>query len=136
MMHDGATRKLKRSDPRPPGLEFFERFQATLVVVEGGAAGSEFPLERARVSIGRGPEVDLAFEDDAMSKEHAVLELADGSFRLRDLASTNGVLLNGSPTLAAELKHGDRIQLGAHTFQFLLEEREREPRTFVLSDSN
>ena len=69
-----------------------------------------------------------------MSKEHATLEFVSGSFRLRDLGSMNGVRLNGTEVKAAEIESGDRFQLGDHEFQFVLEQSEKAPRTWVLSD--
>jgi pSer/pThr/pTyr-binding forkhead associated (FHA) protein len=70
-----------------------------------------------------------------MSKEHAALEFANGGIRLRDLGSMNGTRLNDSEVRAADLKNGDRIQLGEHAFQFVLEKRAKQPRTYVLPDA-
>jgi len=133
-MHDGRTRKLKRSEIGAGEGDFFSRHRATLVLVAGPGAGSEFALERERVCVGRGEETDLRFDDAAMSREHAALERSGEGFRIRDLASSNGVRVNGSTVLVADLKHGDRIELGEHRFQFLLEERVREPSAYALSE--
>ena len=76
-----------------------------------------------------------SIDDEAMSKNHAVFEFSDSSYRIRDLASTNGTLLNGSEIRIAELKHGDRIQMGEHVFQLVLEKRESCPRTYMLPDA-
>ena len=132
-MQDGHTRKLTRSEPPSP-QDFFRRFRACLVVVEGPEAGTEYPLDRESICIGRGPSADLRLDDAAMSQEHAALELTEEGFRLRDLASTNGVQVNGSPVLATELKHGDRLQLGEHQFQFLVEKRHAGPRAYLVCD--
>jgi hypothetical protein len=88
-----------------------------------------FPLRGAEVSIGRThapdqpPDINLAGspEDPAVSHRHAVLERQqDGSYKLRDLGSTNGTTLNDDPTpvstdVAAPLADGDRIRVGAWT---------------------
>ncbi len=132
-MQDGRTRRLAQSEEPAQELDFFRCFQASLVTLSGTTAGNEYPLDRTPITVGRGPEVDLAFDDAAMSREHAALELVEDQFRIRDLASTNGVLVNGSPTLVGELKHGDRLQIGEHSFQYLVEERRREPKTYDLS---
>jgi pSer/pThr/pTyr-binding forkhead associated (FHA) protein len=124
---------LARSEEPAQEPDFFRRFQATLVTLSGTTAGNEYPLTRTPVTVGRGPDVDLAFDDAAMSREHAALELMDDHFRVRDLASTNGLMVNGSPALVAELKHGDRLQIGEHSFQYLVEERRREPKAYDLS---
>jgi pSer/pThr/pTyr-binding forkhead associated (FHA) protein len=70
-----------------------------------------------------------------MSKEHAALEFSGGGIRLRDLGSMNGLRVNGGATKVADLKNGDRFQIGEHEFQFVLEQRRRQPRTYVLPDA-
>ena len=134
-MRDGLTQKLAVGEGDVAFVRFLAQFRASLVVLEGGVAGAEHEIERPCTRIGRGPDVDLAFPDPAMSKEHASLEWADGGLRLRDLGSMNGVRVNGAAVQVAELKHGDRFQLGEHVFQLVLEQRRREPRAYVLPDA-
>ena len=129
-MSDCTTCKIQRRGDKDPESAFLARVRVTIVQVSGGAAGSEHRLMSARLTLGRGPDVDLAFDDPAMSREHAALELADEAYRLLDLGSTNGVLVNGAPVTAADLKHGDRFQLGDHVFQYVLEETEHAPPEF------
>lgn len=130
-MNDGDTRKLDRSEVG--GELFLTRFRASLVVVEGRAVGSEYTLDGASCTIGRGPGVDIALADESMSRQHAAFEAGRDGFKVRDLGSTNGLGVNGSPVTAADLKHGDRIRLGEHTLQYVVEERERVG-TYDLSD--
>jgi pSer/pThr/pTyr-binding forkhead associated (FHA) protein len=133
-MRDGRTRKLAVGERRAGFTRFLAKFRATLAVVEGGAAGMEIEIENPQITLGRGPGVDLALPDPAMSKQHACVEWAGGGLRVRDLGSTNGVRVNGAAVQIAELKHGDRFQLGEHAFQLVLEQRRREPRTYVLPE--
>jgi hypothetical protein len=102
----------------PQGLEF-----------PGDYAERRFPLTGDEVKIGRthapadAPDINLAEapEDPAISHLHAVLERQeDGSYKLRDLGSTNGTTLNDDPTpvsadVGAPLADGDRIRIGAWT---------------------
>lgn len=129
-MTDGATRRIESSGAGDNS--FLARYRASLVVLTGDAAGTEYELESERTVIGRGPGVDLAFDDTAMSRQHAALELGPRGFKLQDLGSTNGVFVNDSEAQVADLKHGDRFQLGEHSFQFVLEKRERGPRAYTL----
>jgi pSer/pThr/pTyr-binding forkhead associated (FHA) protein len=122
-MQDGHTRKLDRSELNQ-GL-FLARNRATLVVVEGTAVGAEHVLDQPSLAIGRGPGVDITFADESMSKQHVAIELGGEGYRIRDMGSTNGMLINGSKSAAADLKHGDRIQIGEHTLQYMVEEKER-----------
>jgi pSer/pThr/pTyr-binding forkhead associated (FHA) protein len=134
-MRDGRTRKLEVGERQPDFTRFLAETRAAIVVLEGPAAGSETEIENPRLTIGRGPGVDLAFPDPAMSKQHACIEWGSRSLRLRDLGSTNGVRVNGAEVQVSELKHGDRFQLGGHVFQLVLEPRRREPRAYVLPDA-
>ena len=134
-MGNTHTRKLEIPPWEANFLDFLEANRAALVVLSGEAAGSEFRLDQPKVCLGRGPDVDLAFDDSAMSREHAILEFSDGSFKIRDLGSTNGTQVNDEMTKAAELEHGDRIRIGELVVQFILEKLELKPKTYVLPDA-
>ena len=134
-MRDGFTRKLEASPASSPGFaEWLAGWRATIVVLSGDAAGTEFEIDAPSASLGRGAEATWAMQDDSMSKEHAVLEFSGDGMRLRDLGSMNGMMVNGAEVKAADLKHGDRFQLGESSFQFVLEERSRSPKTYVVED--
>ncbi len=122
-MNHGKTRKLVRSQVEQS--LFLARNRASLVVIEGRASGTEYVIEDPSITMGRGPGVDLVFADDAMSRRHAALELGGEGFAVRDMGSTNGIKVNGSRVTAADLKHGDRIEMGEHVLQYILERRER-----------
>lgn len=133
-MDRAHTRKID-SMPRHRSLQgFLEAHRVALVVLSGPEAGSEHQIDRDKLSIGRGPGVDLAFDDNAMSREHAVIEFSDGEYRIRDLASTNGVVHNGATVPAASLAHGDRLQLGEHGFQYICEDVPVAPEVYVVED--
>jgi pSer/pThr/pTyr-binding forkhead associated (FHA) protein len=131
-MRDGKTRKLEIEEHHASFEAFVESKRAVVVVLSGEAAGSEYEIQKPNVSVGRSDPSDWVFEDDTLSREHAALEFVEGGIRLRDLGSMNGVVLNGSPTKSATLKNGDRFELGKHQFQFVLEERRRGPKTYVV----
>jgi pSer/pThr/pTyr-binding forkhead associated (FHA) protein len=121
-MHDGHTRPITRSDVT--SAMFLAHNQASLVVVEGEAAGSEYMLTSDSYVIGRNKSADMSFNDDAMSGNHAAIELASDGYKVRDMGSTNGTLVNGSKVAQADLKHGDKITVGEHTLQYLVEKKE------------
>lgn len=133
-MRDGATRQIASAGSGSGARGFFGRFRASIVILSGGASGSEYLLDQSQVSLGRGPGVDLAFDDAAMSREHAVVEFYGESFRIRDLGSTNGVTVNGSSVQVCKLKHGDRFDLGEHRFQYVIEKRESQGREYLLPE--
>jgi len=135
-MRDGYTRKsLESSSHRTSFADFIEAWSASLIVLSGGLQGTDYPIEHASTLIGRGPGVDIAFDDETLSRQHASIEFAAGGLRLRDLGSLNGVSINGGVVKSGELKHGDRFQLGDLAFQLILEERPREPKIHYIEDA-
>ena len=83
----------------------------------------EYVLDQRRVSLGRGPGVDLALDDDSLSGEHAVLEFADGGFHLRSLTDSGETRVNGGPVKTSPLKPGDRFELGGLSFSYSVKPR-------------
>jgi pSer/pThr/pTyr-binding forkhead associated (FHA) protein len=132
-MNDGRTRKLELKDLGQRG-GFLATHSAMLVIAAGPLGGSEFLLEKERVTLGRGPGVDLPLDDASVSHQHAALELAGAGFRVRDLGSTNGLRVNGSRVSSADLKHGDRLEIGALAFRYVVETRLRTPTHHVSED--
>jgi len=132
-MRDGFTEKLKTMPQGTDRQAFFEAYRAKLIALTGRHAGMEYDLDRDCVTMGRGPGVDLAFDDPAMSRQHAAVDFSDGGFRIRDLGSTNGLRINGSRVQAEEIKHGDRLEVGTQVFQLVIEEREAAPNTYELT---
>lgn len=131
-MRDGRTLVVQGTGEESKQSSSPHGARATLTILSGARAGQELILEKPRTIVGRGPGVDIAIDDSAMSRQHMAVELLDGQFQVRDLGSTNGLMLNGRVVAAAELQDGDRLKAGKHEFQFLLEERRRRPQTYVL----
>lgn len=133
-MRDGRTRKIASQPREGAPEEILAKHRVSLVVLAGASPGDEIVIREERTIVGRGPAVDFAVADAAMSRQHFALELGGNEVRVRDLGSTNGITLNGKTVEAAELKHGDRVKAGDHVFQFLAERVESEPRTYVVPD--
>jgi hypothetical protein len=62
--------------------------------------------------IGRGAGCDIALGDETVSRRHARLVFRDGGWIVQDLASMNGVTLNGAHVGRCRLRPGDRLGLG------------------------
>ncbi len=133
-MKDGRTRRVERSGDALDFAGFVTGHQAVLVALGGNAQGSEYEIESASITMGRGPGVDLAIDDSSVSRQHAALDFHDDGFRVRDLGSTNGIVVNGSKVQAVELKHGDRLELGDCGFQLVIEARRSAPKTYVVDE--
>ena len=134
-MKDGFTKDLKALHGPESFEDFHSKFSIKLVVIAGASAGTEYAMDSARVTLGRGPGVDIEFADDAMSRQHAAIEYTAGAMHVRDLGSTNRIALNGAEVQAGQLDHGGQLTLGEHTVQLLLEDRNTEPETYVISET-
>ncbi len=132
-MHDGQTRRVEAPIPELTH-RFLEKNQASITIIRGPSAGMEFSLERRRAIIGRSAEAEIQIDDPSISSEHAALELDNEGVGIRDLASTNGVQLNGAAVLASVLKHGDRIQIGECELQYVIEERSTPLKTWSVDE--
>jgi pSer/pThr/pTyr-binding forkhead associated (FHA) protein len=86
-----------------------------LVVIEGPSRGKILDLGSTAVRIGRLMENELVLASPSVSKHHAVIEPKNGNHRIKDLGSTNGVMVNGSRVsgeAGQTLVHGDSISIG------------------------
>jgi pSer/pThr/pTyr-binding forkhead associated (FHA) protein len=130
-MRDGRTVKRDTNGARDAG---FDVWSATLVVLEGSAPGAEHPLRDPRTILGRGPAAGVLLADDEVSQQHAAVEFTGEGFRVVDLGSTNGTRVNGEPVQSAELDHGDRLQIGRHVIQLVVEKHDAPARVYVVDD--
>src|SRR4051794_34257436 len=104
-----------------------------LVFLRGELLAAPIPLEREEVTLGRALEADVRVNDARASRMHARITVEHDSstnearYRLTDLGSTNGTLLNGQPVKDAYLRDGDKITVGEHLMRFeLLDDIDRE----------
>ena len=71
-------------------------------------------LAGAQVTIGRSSANDIALDDPAASRRHALLERLAAGWWIHDLNSLNGTLVNGVPVQReAPLYSGDEIMVGS-----------------------
>ena len=97
----------------------------SLYVSQGNSQGSDFDLTQLIsssneqvIGIGREKGNDIAVEDHEASRRHAEIRKRNDTFFLTDLDSSNGTFLNNDRISEAELKSGDRIQIGRTLFLY------------------
>jgi len=78
----------------------------------------KFRIEKQKITLGRGLDVDLTINDRLASRLHCTIEYKDGEWHIHDLNSRNGTSLNGEPIKTAPLKAGDRIGIGETIITF------------------
>ncbi len=86
--------------------------------------------------IGRDESNDLTLTGTPVSRRHAVIELRDDQFVIRDLGSTNGTLVNECRTTECSISDGDRISLGNYELTVCLQEPASNNVTQVLTDDD
>ena len=83
-----------------------------LVVVDGPDRGVEVEVPRTSLTIGTASTNDLVLTDTTVSRRHCILAVESERYVLRDLDSTNGTELDGTPIREAFLAPGARIRIG------------------------
>ena len=79
----------------------------------------DFELSAGVTIIGRGEGCQLILDDPLISRRHACFVVDDREITLKDLGSTNGVLVNGRKAGRQVLRDGDTITIGNTVFTFL-----------------
>lgn len=135
--NDSSEEELKRgtllgADASAISRATHERRPA-LVFLRGELLAVPIPLERDEVILGRALEADVRINDPRASRMHARVsverdqETGETRYRIQDLGSTNGTLLNGQLIEGGVLHDGDKITIGEHLLRFdMLDEIDRE----------
>jgi Inner membrane component of T3SS, cytoplasmic domain len=70
-------------------------------------------LEGTRMILGRSAkDAQIVVRDGSVSRQHAMLERGEEGWFIVDMASTNGVLLNGARVARARVRPGDVLGIG------------------------
>ncbi|MDT7688063.1 MAG: hypothetical protein QOJ70_2093 [Acidobacteriota bacterium] len=132
MSHDTGDKTFTSGSPQGSRAAARVRHPA-LVFLRGELLAAPIPLERDEVTLGRALEADVRVNDARASRIHARINVehdpASGEthYRLQDLGSTNGTLLNGEPVHEAYLQDGDKVTVGEQLLRFaLLDDIDRE----------
>jgi pSer/pThr/pTyr-binding forkhead associated (FHA) protein len=114
------------------------RPEATLRIILRDGSVVERDIKQNEVTIGKGPQNDVILSDASVSSAHAVIRFEDGAYKITDLGSRNGTLVNDA-RLGAEpraIQHGDLIKMGHCALTFRLKEAgdtlTMPPRTLIM----
>lgn len=76
-------------------------------------------IKNKRVLLGSSEACDITLRGRGVAAIHAVIEvLGDQKFKIYDMNTQTGTLVNGEPVVAADFRIGDKIQLGSSEFEF------------------
>ncbi|MBU0515364.1 MAG: sigma 54-interacting transcriptional regulator [Proteobacteria bacterium] len=95
----------------------FLNFEAQLVInrTDGQVTGQVYHMDRERITIGRHPDNDVSLPDPHVSGRHVEVFFVGGEYRVKDLGSTNGTLLDGRRVVEAPFSFGSSLGLGPYT---------------------
>ena len=92
---------------------------AYLIITNGLDQGQLFELPEGKHILGRDEKAEIHIDLSAVSRKHASFEVSATRTIIRDLASSNGTLVNDSPVSdSIELIDGDTIQIADLVLQF------------------
>ena len=83
-------------------------------------------LEDEWTRLGRSLSAQVRFDDPTVSRRHALVHRQDGTARILDDRSLNGVFLNGERVDWHELEDGDEIAIGRFRLYFISLADDRE----------
>ena len=88
--------------------------------------GSDIPLDRPMVVVGRHPQCDTRLDSIRVSRRHCCLNPDGEGIVVRDLGSTNGIRINGRRVEMGRLRPGDELSI-AHIRYRLVDGASHEP---------
>ena len=113
-LDDEATQAL----PRAPGANQHSS-RPRLIALNTVFAGTVWPLDRGDSVIGRTEDNDLTIQHKSVSRNHAKIVQDGARFRIFDLQSANGVLVNGDEIESVFLEPADEVELGRVRLRFV-----------------
>ena len=119
---DAVVPPAEDEEPAP-----FSTFENARFLLRDTQSGEAFEISADGASIGRRDGNDIVIANPYVSSQHAIIAVVGDEYRLSDIGSTNGTLINGkrlAPNTPHVLSAGDEIGLGPVTLVFQIEEKE------------
>jgi predicted component of type VI protein secretion system len=83
--------------------------------------GASILLDKPIILIGRHPECDIQIDSRKVSRRHCCIALVGDHLVIRDLASTNGVRINGVKVQEGRISVSDEVTIGGHRYRLSLD---------------
>lgn len=98
----------------------FEKKVPSLTYLGGGQVGRRIMLADDRITLGRSPEATIMLRDKHVSRLHIAIDFDPdrNGYRIQDLGSSNGTLINGARISEAILNDSDKILIGETILRF------------------
>jgi hypothetical protein len=96
--------------------------------------GSDIPIDRDMLIIGRHPQCDARLDSIRISRRHCCMTRNNEELLVRDLGSTNGIRINGQRVEQGRLRVGDELSI-AH-IRFRLDDGQGQEMTLAEPSSS
>jgi diguanylate cyclase (GGDEF)-like protein len=110
---------LVAATPRPSGRTPDDPIDACMVVIYGADLGRRIALGTGAIEAGRSSKCDIAIDHESVSRQHARFWWTGAGYRVRDLGSTNGTIVNDRPISEHDLVDGDQVKIGRTILKFM-----------------
>ena len=87
-----------------------------------------YPLNKPKLVIGRSAEADLNLLDPLVSRKHCVIEKRENAYIVRNVSTTNPLLLNDKEIAEKKLYTGDQLRIGSAALAFISDRPEDAKR--------
>lgn len=94
--------------------------QLRIRVAEGPDAGNEAVSDGRELSIGTAPDNQLVLNDPTVSRHHLAVRCTERGYWVRDLGSTNGIMMGPHLVQSAVVSNGCELVVGATRLVFEL----------------
>ena len=84
----------------------------SLLIIDPDGRAKQWPIRSGSLRLGRGKANDLIIVGRGVSRNHAVLTVADDQVQIEDQDSTYGTKVNGRQVRSSTLKVGDHVDVG------------------------
>ena len=102
-----------------------------LLLLNGSEEGTVFKLGKRSLSIGRDKGNLIQLISNGISRRHVMIRWTPAGYRLSDLNSTNGTVINKKKVESAVLSLGDLIQIGDIKIKFVPDSPDAQDATFA-----
>src|SRR6185503_4700582 len=107
-----------------------------LIILNTELAGREYSCVRTELKVGRTDENDIAIDHRSLSRTHCKIVREDtGEWRVIDMQSANGLMVNGEAYAQSALRSGDVLELGHVKLKFLGAGEKYDARDAVVDET-